>query len=171
MLDLVGDLNDIVGAVKGGAQLQAGAAKRAMLPPWFHRAAQVEAAVPQQPQVVQSAMGVPRKLPLPLPLTLINPGATVSIVQRAQITHRSERIVLTSSQSPSSCQVQVFVGVMPQTAAAGFIPLDVYRATAFGVELQGNTANVGNDITVQTQNIGAVAETVGGAIIGVALQP
>ena len=141
------------------------------LPPWFARAREVQAQVPQTPSVTSEGMGTPRKLPLPLPLTVVNPGTTVNITQRAQIILRAERLVLTSSQNPSACQVQIFVGVQPQTVAAGFVPLDVFRATAFDVGLTGNTLQVGNDLTIQTQNTGALAETVGGAVIGTALQP
>lgn len=166
--DIVGDYEDIIGATKPA---RAQVSKVASLPPWFARARQVAASVPQQPAVTEGTMGVPRRLPIPLPLSNVNAGATVTITQRAQIVLRAERLVLTSSVSPSNVQVQVFVGVFPQTVAAGFIPLDVFRANAFGVELAGNTLQVGNDLSIQAQNIGAVAETVGGAVIGVALQP
>lgn len=165
MIDLVGD--DIIGAIQKASPAMGGAKQ---LPAWFRRQGQVAAAVPQQPQIVETAAGIPRRLPLPLPLTTINAGATLTITQRAQIICRAERLVLTSSQTPSSVQVQVFVGVQPQTVAAGFIPLDVFRGTAFGVELQGNTLQIGNDLSIQSQNIGALAETVGGAVIGIALQ-
>lgn len=165
--DIVGEGDyDIIGAQKAAMRTPVKS-----LPAWFNRARAVQGAVPQQPQVTQEGAGVPRRLPLPLPLTVLNPGTTSNITQRAQIPMRVERLVLTSSLPASSVQVQVFVGVFPQTVAAGFIPLDVFRATAFEVGLTGNTLQTGNDFTVQAQNIGAVAETVGGAVIGIALQP
>lgn len=165
--DIVGDGEDIIGAVQRSRAMSA----PKQLPAWFNRARSVAGSVPQQAQVTQEGAGIPRRLPLPLPLTVINPGVTLNITQRAQIPLRVERLVLTSSVAPSAIQVQVFVGVFPQTVAAGFIPLDVFRATAFEVGLTGNTLQVGNDFTVQAQNTGAVAETVGGAVIGIALQP
>ena len=165
-LDIVGDYDDIVGASKA----QMAPAKRP-LPSWMRRSTAVSDAVPTSPMIASEGAGVPRVLPLPLPLTTINPGVTQTITQRAQIPLRAQRVVLTSSVTPSSVQVQIFVGVQPQTVAAGFVPLDIYRPTAFDVSLVGNTLQVGNDFSVQAQNTGAVAETVGGALIGIALQP
>lgn len=173
MLDFVGEMEDIIGAMKGTTRQRGGVqGKLATLPAWWNRTSQMTQAIPTAPQVAEGPAGVPRKLPLPLPLTSVPAGGTVTITQRAQIPQRAERLVLTSSSNPSSSvQVQAFVGVFPQTVAAGFIPLDIFRATAYDVMLQGNTLQVGNDFSLQTQNIGALAETVGGAVIGMALQP
>lgn len=163
--DIVGDYEDVIGA-KAMAR-----GPQKSLPGWMQRARAVQGAIPQAPVVTSEQAGTPRVLPLPLPLTNINPGVTQTITQRAQIPLRAQRVVLTSSVSPSAVQVQIFVGVQPQTVSAGFVPLDIYRPTAFDVGLVGNTLQVGNDFSMQAQNTGAVAETVGGAVIGIALQP
>ena len=164
--DIVGDYEDIVGASKAMSR-----GPQKSLPSWMQRARAVQGAVPTQPVVTSEQAGTPRVLPLPLPLTTVNPGVTQTITQRAQIPLRAQRVVLTSSIAPSAVQVQIFVGVQPQTVSAGFVPLDIYRPTAFDVGLVGNTLQVGNDFSVQAQNTGGVAETVGGAVIGIALQP
>lgn len=167
MIDIVGE--DQWSGYVGAKAPQMGMRKQ--LPAWFQRPREVAAAVPTTPQITEGAEGIPRVLPMPIPLTNVNAGTTQTITARAQIPLRTERLVLTSSATPSNCQVQIFVGVFPQTVTAGFVPLDVYRPGAFGVALRGNTLQVGNDLSIQVQNIGGVAETIGGAVIGTAIQP
>jgi len=167
VIDIVGDMYDIVGAKSSVSSQMA----RKSLPAWMARASGVVESMPTGKTVLSEQTGIPRMLPLPIPSTIVNPAATVPITAAPQIPIRAERLVLTSTATPSNVSVQATVGVIPQAASAGFTPLDVYRPNAFDVRLNGNTLNVGQLFTLNATNNGGVAETIGGAVIGTSLQP
>jgi hypothetical protein len=107
----------------------------------------------------------------PIPATPIAPGATANISIRPQRAIRVQRLVLQSTVSPSQLLItDITVGARPQFVNAGAVPVGVFAANAFDVELRGDTASPGIEITLTVTNPSAAAETLAGAIIGEALE-
>jgi hypothetical protein len=69
----------------------------------------------------------------------------------------------------------VFVGQDSQLAAAGMIPCECFTETAVNAPIDWDTANIGNTITINIQNIepagGAASRTFMGMLIGLGVKP
>ncbi len=69
----------------------------------------------------------------------------------------------------------VFVGQDSQLAAAGAIPCECFTETAVNAPIDWDTANIGNTITINIQNIepagGAASRVFSGMIIGLGVKP
>jgi len=69
----------------------------------------------------------------------------------------------------------VFVGQDSQLAAAGLIPCECFTETAVNAPIDWDTANIGNTITINIQNIepagGAPSRTFMGMLIGLGVKP
>lgn len=121
-------------------------------------------------RVMQKQKNTLYKQPLPLPASAsIAAGASSFVVVQPQRTIRVERLVVPRSIVDDFTVDAVNVGQEPQFVAEGAIPADVFAPDAVGVGLKGDTANVGNTITVRFTNVSAGAAIFRATILGTVL--
>jgi hypothetical protein len=113
-----------------------------------------------------------KRQPMPFPATtVLAAAATATITLLPQRAFRVERLVMTSSVTPSAVVLsQINVGQEPQFVGTGVIPLDAFASGAFDTYLRGTTAVPGITITIVISNQGLVAENVNGAFLGEAIE-
>lgn len=105
--------------------------------------------------------------PIPIPVTsvpAVSPNADITITPQRLV--RVERLVVPSTIAPFFRITQLNVGQEPQFVSAGAIPATVFSEVAVGVRLKGDTANLGNTITLSVTNTSGVNQTFEGCILG-----
>lgn len=105
--------------------------------------------------------------PIPIPVTSVpnvSPNADITITPQRLV--RVERLVVPSTIAPFFRITQLNVGQEPQFVSAGAIPATVFSEVAVGVRLKGDTANLGNTITLSVTNTSGVNQTFEGCILG-----
>lgn len=93
------------------------------------------------------------------PTATIAAGATVQIVTPVQKVFRCNRFIIPSDVAGGYVINNIAVGVNPQFAATGSLPGRMFSEQSFGIKLHGDTAQVGQSITVSVTNITAGALT------------
>ena len=167
LADIVGDdseigLEDIVGAVVAEVKKQAANGQRVR---GMNRIQGLSGAQ----QLRNEGNSVARRQIAPIPLTTIAAGATATINFRPQRPIRAERLVLDGSAVGGVFLVDFLVGAEPQFVNSGAVPVSAFQPQAFGIDLKGNTAQPGIDVTLLIQNTTGAPVTIGGMLLGTSL--
>jgi hypothetical protein len=85
--------------------------------------------------------------------TDIAPGQTRRITTRPQVVFKGQRPVVSSDIAGSFVIQDIIVGKNSQFAASGPIPARAFEGNSVGVELDLDTAQIGQDITMFVTNI------------------
>ncbi len=112
---------------------------------------------------------IARRQMAPMPLTTVPANSTVTVTIRPQRPIRAERLVLDGSQIAGIFVTDFLVGAEPQFVNSGAVPATVFSPTGFNMELRGNTAQPGIDITLVLQNTTGAGITIGGMLLGTSL--
>ena len=91
------------------------------------------------------------------PTATVAAGATVQIVTPVQKVFRCNRLIIPSDVAGGYVVNNIAVGVNPQFAATGSLPGRMFSEQSFGIKLHGDTAQVGQSITVSITNVSAGA--------------
>jgi hypothetical protein len=106
---------------------------------------------------------------LPFPGTNVLAGALFSYPLTPQRLFRPERFVISSSVATFFDITNITIGQDPQFVQTGRAPGDVFSEVGVGVRLKGTTANLGNTIVVEGQNIDVADHLFRASIIGIAV--
>jgi hypothetical protein len=87
--------------------------------------------------------------------TPIDPGQTRRITTRPQVVFKGQRPIVSSDIAGSFVIQDIIVGKNSQFAASGPVPARTFEGNSFGVELDLDTAQIGQDITMYVTNISA----------------
>jgi hypothetical protein len=150
----------IVGAA-GGADPQRRANKMAML---RQLAARHAAAVVPRP-VTKS-----REYPVGFPTTTIPAGATVSIFLQPQVPFRGRRLIVPSDIAGALLINDLKVGKNSQFATSGPVPARVYSEFGVGVDMNLDTAQISQQISLNVTNTSGAAVTFNAALLGTAVE-
>ena len=85
--------------------------------------------------------------------TPIDPGQTRRITTRPQVVFKGVRPIVSSDIAGSFMLQDIIIGKNSQFAASGPVPARVFEGNSFGVELDLDTAQIGQDITMYVTNI------------------
>jgi hypothetical protein len=97
-------------------------------------------------------------------------GAAGSVTRRPQTPIKIARLVIPSSIAGAFVITDLKVGKDSQFVGSDPIPAETFIPTAVGVELKGDTANVGHDVTVAFTNISGAPQQFRAALIGPAVE-
>ena len=103
-------------------------------------------------------------------VTPVPAGAVVSIQSRPQVTFKPQRLIIPSTIGPSFLILALSVGKNPQTVAVSPNLGLVFSEQGWGVDLDCDTANIGQDVTMQVQNITGAPVRFFGSLIGPAAE-
>lgn len=98
--------------------------------------------------------------------TAIDPGQTRRITTRPQIVFRGQRFVVQNDIAGAFIIQDLIVGKNSQFAASGPLPARAFESNAFGVELELDTAQIGQDITVFVTNTSSTPTRFVATLIG-----
>lgn len=102
-------------------------------------------------------------------------GAVATITIMPQRLFKPKLLSIPGSVALYFAITGVFVGQDSQLAAAGAIPCECFTETAVNAPIDWDTANIGNSITLNIQNIepagGAASRVFSGMIIGLGVKP
>lgn len=96
----------------------------------------------------------------------IGAGASVVIVSRPQVLFKGRRLVVPSDIAGDFSIDDVKVGKNSQFVAEGAIPARVLQENAFGVEMELDTAQISQDISLAITNISGAARVFRAALLG-----
>lgn len=152
-VDLIGARHNLIGADDLSRLLAMGADPVAA-------ASAMSAPVGRQFQVIDDDPSKWREQYLPInlsggPTATIAAGATVQIVTPVQKIFRCNRLIIPSDVAGGYVVNNIAVGVNPQFAATGSLPGRMFSEQSFGIKLHGDTAQVGQSITVSVTNVTA----------------
>lgn len=120
-------------------------------------------------RVVRDTASIARRQMAPMPLTTIQAGASATVSFRPQRPIRAERLVLDGAIVAGVFVTDFLIGADPQFVNSGAVPVSVFAPTGFNMELRGNTAQPGIDVTLTFNNTTGVAVTLGGMLLGTSL--
>jgi hypothetical protein len=103
-------------------------------------------------------------------VTPVPAGAVISIQSRPQVTFKPQRLIIPSTIGPSFLILALSVGKNPQTVAVSPNLGLVFSEQGWGVDLDCDTANIGQDVTMQVQNITGAPVRFFGSLIGPAAE-
>lgn len=107
--------------------------------------------------------------------TTVALGAVATITIAPQRLFKPKLLSIPGSIALYFAITGVFVGQDSQLAAAGAIPCECFSETAVNAPIDWDTANIGNTITINIQNIepvgGAASRVFSGMIIGLGVKP
>lgn len=123
-------------------------------------AAQVASMPGRQMRVIDKDPTVWREQYLPInlsggPLATVLAGTTVQIVTPVQKIFRCNRLIIPSDVAGGFVVNNIAVGVNPQFAATGSLPGRMFSENSFGIKLHGDTAQIGQSITISITNVTA----------------
>lgn len=98
--------------------------------------------------------------------TPIDPGLTRRITARPQVVFKGLRPVVSSDIAGSFIIQDIIVGKNSQFASSGPIPARTFEGNSFGVELDLDTAQIGQDVTMLVTNISAAPVRFFATLIG-----
>lgn len=122
-----------------------------------------------QQRIVRDTNTIARRQMAPMPLTTVAAGATATISFRPQRPIRAERLVLDGASVAGVFVTDFLIGAEPQFVNSGAVPVSVFAPTGFNMELRGNTAQPGIDVTLTFNNTTGAAVTIGGMLLGTSL--
>ena len=111
-----------------------------------------------------------RQFPLGFPTTPIAATSSVTITAQTQVVFRPRRLVIPSDIAGSLLVNDLKVGKNSMFPSADPIPARVFTETAVGVDLQLDTAQVSQIISLALENTSGAPVTFNAAIIGDALE-
>jgi hypothetical protein len=120
-------------------------------------------------RVVRDTNTIARRQMSPMPLTTVAAGATATVSFRPQRPIRAERLVLDGASIAGVFVTDFLIGADPQFVNSGAVPVSVFTPSGFNMELRGNTAQPGIDVTLTFQNTTGAAVTLGGMLLGTSL--
>ena len=120
-------------------------------------------------RVVRDTASIARRQMAPMPLTTIPAGSTATVSFRPQRPIRAERLVLDGATIAGVFVTDFLVGAEPQFVNSGAVPVSVFAPSGFNMELRGNTAQPGIDVTLTFNNTTGAAVTIGGMLLGTSL--
>ena len=108
-----------------------------------------------------------RRFTLPLDSQVaIAAGATFAVAAQPQQVFRGERMVISSAIAASFLVLDVIIGTKSQLASQGAVSGDIFAPTSFGVTMEMDTAQIGQQVIVRVQNTSAGPLRFTGAIVG-----
>lgn len=119
-----------------------------------------------QPRQVTKA----RRYPLGFPTTVIAAGANAIINSQPQVPFRSGRLVIPSDIAGAILINQVIVGKNSCFANANPVPGRMFTETAVGMDLNFDTAQISQTITLNVTNTSAAQVTFNAGIMGTAVE-
>lgn len=102
--------------------------------------------------------------------TTIAPNTSATITSRPQVIFKGQRLVVPSDVSGTFVLDDVKVGKDSQFVAEGSIPARVLQENAVDVAFELDTAQISQDISISTTNIGGAPATFRAALIGQAAE-
>lgn len=97
---------------------------------------------------------------LPVESLTITAGATRDITLTPQRTFKPTRFRASSTYTAPFFRITAYtIGAEPQLIAPGGVPCDLFSEVAFYSTTDGETANIGNIITLSVQNIDPLLQT------------
>lgn len=122
-----------------------------------------------QQRIMRDNASIARRQMAPMPLTTVGAGATVTVSFRPQRPIRAERLVLDGATVAGVFVTDFLIGAEPQFVNSGAVPVSVFSPTGFNMELRGNTAQPGIDVTLSFNNTTGAPVTLGGMLLGTSL--
>lgn len=98
------------------------------------------------------------------------PGSPGNVTRRPQTPIKVQRLVIPSTIAPAFVITDIKVGKDSQLVGSDPIPAIAFSETAVAVELTGDTANVGHDVTIAFANISGAPQQFRAVIIGAAVE-
>jgi hypothetical protein len=123
-----------------------------------------------------SAMVVPRQVtkarryPLGFPTTILAAGATALVQSNPQVPFRSGRLFIPSDIAGALLLRNIIVGKNSCLANANPVPGRMFSETSFGVEINFDTAQISQTITLDVQNTSGAQVTFNAGIMGTAVE-
>lgn len=112
-----------------------------------------------------------RRFPFGLQADAATPaGSPGSVTRRPQTPIKVQRLVVPSAIAALFVITDIKVGKDSQLVGSDPIPAEVFSPNAVAVELGGDTANVGHDVTIAFANISGAAAQFRAVIIGPAVE-
>lgn len=112
-----------------------------------------------------------RRFPFGLQADGVTPaGAPGNVTRRPQTPIKVQRLVIPSFIAPAFVITDVKVGKDSQLVGSDPIPAITFAENAVAVELTGDTANVGHDVTIAFANISGAPQQFRAVIIGAAVE-
>jgi hypothetical protein len=97
-------------------------------------------------------------------------GSPGNVTRRPQTPLKLQRLVIPSVIAPFFWITDVKVGKDSQLVGSDPLPAIVFQENAVAVELKGDTANVGHDVTIAFINISGAAQRFQAVMIGAAVE-
>jgi hypothetical protein len=97
-------------------------------------------------------------------------GAPGSVTRRPQTPLKLQRLVVPSIIAPFFWITDVKVGKDSQLVGSDPLPAIVFQENAVAVELKGDTANVGHDVTIAYVNVSGASQRFQAVMIGAAVE-
>ncbi len=97
-------------------------------------------------------------------------GQPGSVTRRPQTPIKIRRLVIPSTIAPAFIITDIKVGKDSQFVGSDPIPGETFAPQSVAVELTGDTANVGHDVTISYANISGAAQTFRAVLIGPAVE-
>lgn len=120
-------------------------------------------------RVMRDTASIARRQIAPMPLTTIAAGSTATVSFRPQRPIRAERLVLDGASVGGVFVTDFLIGADPQFVNSGAVPVSVFTPSGFNMELRGNTAQPGIDVTLTFNNTTGAPVTIGGMLLGTSL--
>lgn len=111
-----------------------------------------------------------RQFPLGFPTTTINAGSSATITAQTQVVFRPRRLVIPSDIAGSLLVNDLKVGKNSMFPSADPIPARVFSENAVGVDLQLDTAQVSQLISLALSNTSGANVSFNACVIGDALE-
>lgn len=161
--DAIG-LRDIVGAdMVGLRNIIGGKAVRALISAGVLRTTSV-----QSGEVVErEPLDLKRKI-LPIPLIEVDTGDTVRVSIKPQELFKAKRLVIAPDIADDFRIGNAKVATRDQFSGPGFVPASIFGPTAFDVNIDWDSCDVGEEISFDITNFGGgeAPLTFGGAFLG-----
>lgn len=125
--------------------------------------------VRQGMRVMDQQLTVVKQQIMPLPVVTFTAGQTQNVEATPQRPIRVERLVVPSWLARYFDIYQINVGQEQQYVNTGAVNATVFSEVAVGVRLRGDTANVGNKVTLNCQNIDTGNRDFRGTVFGTTL--
>jgi hypothetical protein len=97
-------------------------------------------------------------------------GSPGSVTRRPQTPIKLQRLVVPSVIAPFFWITDIKVGKDSQLVGSDPIPAIVFQENAVAVELKGDTANVGHDVTIAFVNVSGAQQRFQAVMIGAAVE-
>lgn len=111
-----------------------------------------------------------RQFPLGFPTTALSASSSATITAQTQVVFRPRRLIIPSDIAGSLLVNDLKVGKNSMFPSADPIPARVFTETAVGVDLQLDTAQVSQLISLSIENTSGASVTFNAAVIGDALE-